>query len=141
MSEATLAISSATPPVQIETGQRILIIDDEAAIRESLETLLSLEGYLVETATNGEEGVDQIQQNIFDLVLLDLALPGKNGLEILQVIRELQPVLPVIMITAYGKVDNIVDAMRLGAQNFVQKPWDNDKLLGRHPICHRTLSR
>ncbi len=129
MSEATLAISSATPPVQIETGQRILIIDDEAAIRESLETLLSLEGYLVETATNGEEGLDQIQQNIYDLVLLDLALPGKNGLEILQVIRELQPVLPVIMITAYGKVDNIVDAMRLGAQNFVQKPWDNDKLL------------
>lgn len=129
MSEATLAISSATPPVQLETGQRILIIDDEAAIRESLETLLSLEGYLVETATNGEEGLDQIQQNIYDLVLLDLALPGKNGLEILQVIRELQPVLPVIMITAYGKVDNIVDAMRLGAQNFVQKPWDNDKLL------------
>jgi len=129
MSEATLAISSATPPAQIETGQRILIIDDEAAIRESLETLLSLEGYLVETATNGEEGLDQIQQNIYDLVLLDLALPGKNGLEILQLIRELQPVLPVIMITAYGKVDNIVDAMRLGAQNFVQKPWDNDKLL------------
>jgi DNA-binding NtrC family response regulator len=129
MSEATLAISSATPPAQIETGQRILIIDDEAGIRESLETLLSLEGYLVETATNGEEGLDQIQQNIYDLVLLDLALPGKNGLEILQLIRELQPVLPVIMITAYGKVDNIVDAMRLGAQNFVQKPWDNDKLL------------
>ena len=129
MSEATLAISSATPPAQIETGQRILIIDDEAAIRESLETLLLLEGYLVETATNGEEGLDQIQQNIYDLVLLDLALPGKNGLEILQLIRELQPALPVIMITAYGKVDNIVDAMRLGAQNFVQKPWDNDKLL------------
>ena len=129
MSEATLAISSAIPPAQIETGQRILIIDDEAAIRESLETLLLLEGYLVETATNGEEGLDQIQQNIYDLVLLDLALPGKNGLEILQLIRELQPALPVIMITAYGKVDNIVDAMRLGAQNFVQKPWDNDKLL------------
>jgi DNA-binding NtrC family response regulator len=128
MSEATLAISSATP-AQIETGQRILIIDDEAAIRESLETLLSLEGYLVEMATNGEEGLDQIQQNIYDLVLLDLALPGKNGLEILQLIREFQPALPVIMITAYGKVDNIVDAMRLGAQNFVQKPWDNDKLL------------
>jgi DNA-binding NtrC family response regulator len=129
MSEATLAISSATPPAQVETGQRILIIDDEAAIRESLETLLSLEGYVVETATNGEEGLDQIQQNIYDLVLLDLALPGKNGLEILQLLRELQPALPVIMITAYGKVDNIVDAMRLGAQNFVQKPWDNDKLL------------
>ena len=129
MSEATLIISSPPTAAQAETGQRILIIDDEAAIRESLETLLSLEGYLVETATNGEEGLDRIQQNIYDLVLLDLALPGKNGLEILQLIREFQPALPVIMITAYGKVDNIVDAIRLGAQNFVQKPWDNDKLL------------
>jgi DNA-binding NtrC family response regulator len=129
MSEATLTISSAPPAGQIETEQRILIIDDEAAIRESLETLLSLEGYLVETATNGEEGLDRIQQSFYDLILLDLALPGKNGLEILQLIREVQPALPVIMITAYGKVDNIVDAMRIGAQNFVQKPWDNDKLL------------
>src|SRR5215469_15923641 len=129
MSEATLAISSISPPAQIDTGQRILIIDDEAAIRESLETLLSLEGYLVEMAASGEEGLDRIEQSSYDLVLLDLALPGKNGLEILQLIRELHPSLPVIMITAFGKVDNIVDAIRLGAQNFVQKPWDNEKLL------------
>lgn len=129
MSEATLTISTTPPPVQIESGQRILIIDDEAAIRESLETLLSLEGYLVDMAGSGEEGLGRIEQNSYDLVLLDLALPGKNGLEVLQLIREFQPALPVIMITAYGKVDNIVDAMRLGAQNFVQKPWDNEKLL------------
>jgi DNA-binding NtrC family response regulator len=129
MSEATLAISAALPPSQIEGGQRILIIDDEAAIRESLETLLSLEGYGVEMAATGEEGLDRIQLNTYDLVLLDLALPGKNGLEILQLIRESQPALPVIMITAYGKVDNVVDAIRTGAQNFVQKPWDNEKLL------------
>jgi len=129
MSEATLAISSISPPALIETGQRILIIDDEAAIRESLETLLSLEGYLVEMAASGEDGLERIEQNSYDLVLLDLALPGKNGLEILQLIRELHPSLPVIMITAFGKVDNIVDAIRLGAQNFVQKPWDNEKLL------------
>ncbi|HEX3471952.1 MAG TPA: sigma-54 dependent transcriptional regulator [Silvibacterium sp.] len=130
MSEAALAISTtAQPPAHLETGQRILIIDDEAAIRESLETLLSLEGYVVEMAVNGEEGLDRIEQNSYDLVLLDLALPGKNGLEILQTIRETQPALPVIMITAYGKVDNIVDAIRTGAQNFVQKPWDNEKLL------------
>jgi DNA-binding NtrC family response regulator len=129
MSEATLAISSASPPVQTETRRKILIIDDEAAIRESLEALLSMEGYAVEMAVSGEEGLDRIEQNFYDLVLLDLALPGKNGLEILQLIRDLHPALPVIMITAYGKVDNIVDAMRLGAQNFVQKPWDNEKLL------------
>jgi DNA-binding NtrC family response regulator len=129
MSEATLAISSVSPPVQTETRRKILIIDDEAAIRESLEALLSLEGYAIEMAISGEEGLDRIEQNFYDLVLLDLALPGKNGLEILQLIRNLHPALPVIMITAYGKVDNIVDAMRLGAQNFVQKPWDNEKLL------------
>src|SRR5271170_7011051 len=129
MSEATLAISAAPAPPHLETGQRILIIDDEAAIRESLETLLSIEGYMVEMAVNGEEGLDRIEQNSYDLVLLDLALPGKNGLEILHLIRERQPALPVIMITAYGKVDNVVDAIRIGAQNFVQKPWDNEKLL------------
>jgi DNA-binding NtrC family response regulator len=129
MSEATLAISAVPPSAPLETGQRILIIDDEAAIRESLETLLSLEGYAVELALDGEEGLDRIEQNSYDLVLLDLALPGKNGLEVLQILRESQPALPVIMITAYGKVDNVVDAIRTGAQNFVQKPWDNEKLL------------
>jgi DNA-binding NtrC family response regulator len=128
MSEAAIAIST---PSHAQSGdnQRVLIIDDEAAIRESLETLLALEGFIVETAVNGEEGLERIEQNFYDLVLLDLALPGKSGLEILPLIRERNPSLPVIMITAYGKVDNVVDAIRSGAQNFVQKPWDNEKLL------------
>jgi len=127
MSEAAVAV----PASQIHSGdtQRILIIDDEAAIRESLETLLALEGYVIETAVNGEAGLERIEEHFYDLVLLDLALPGKNGLEILPLIRERHPSLPVIMITAYGKVDNVVDAIRSGAQNFVQKPWDNEKLL------------
>jgi DNA-binding NtrC family response regulator len=80
-------------------------------------------------APEGESGLERIGQFSYDLVLLDLALPGKNGLEILHLIREQHPDLPVIMITAYGKVDNVVEAIRTGAQNFVQKPWDNDKLL------------
>ncbi|HEU4982983.1 MAG TPA: sigma-54 dependent transcriptional regulator [Acidobacteriaceae bacterium] len=127
MSEAAIA----TPATQTQSGnaQRILIIDDEAAIRESLETLLGLEGYAVEVAVNGEQGLERIEENSYDLVLLDLALPGKSGLEILPLIRERHPSLPVIMITAYGKVANVVDAIRSGAQNFVQKPWDNEKLL------------
>lgn len=127
MSEAAIAISP--PPVHSGDTQRILIIDDEAAIRESLETLLGLEGFAVETAVNGEAGLERIEETFYDLVLLDLALPGKSGLEIIPLIRERHPSLPVIMITAYGKVDNVVDAIRSGAQNFVQKPWDNEKLL------------
>src|SRR5271165_5729023 len=107
----------------------ILVIDDEAAIRESLEVLLSLEGYTTSVAGDGVEGLKILDQENFDLVLLDLALPGQSGLEILPQIKERQPELPVIMITAYGTVDNVVDAIRAGAENFVQKPWDNEKLL------------
>jgi DNA-binding NtrC family response regulator len=107
----------------------ILVIDDEASIRESLEVLLSLEGYSAAMAADGEEGLRMIESNNYDLVLLDLALPGQSGLELLPQIKERQPELPVIMITAYGTVDNVVEAVRAGAENFVQKPWDNEKLL------------
>ncbi len=110
-------------------GASILVIDDEAAIRESLEVLLTLEGYSVSMAVDGEEGLRTLEQENFDLVLLDLALPGQSGLELLPQIKERQPELPVIMITAYGTVDNVVEAVRAGAENFVQKPWDNEKLL------------
>ena len=128
MSEGTIA-APANAIAGPDGSPRILIIDDEAAIRESLETLLSLEGYTVETAENGELGLERISEQPFDLVLLDLALPGRNGLEILGTIRERETNLPIIMITAFGTVDNVVEAIRGGAQNFVQKPWDNEKLL------------
>jgi DNA-binding NtrC family response regulator len=111
------------------TGSSILVIDDEAAIRESLEVLLTLEGYTVNMSVDGEVGLARIEQENFDLVLLDLALPGKSGMELLPLIKQLRPELPVIMLTAYGTVDNVVDAMHAGAENFVQKPWDNEKLL------------
>lgn len=107
----------------------VLIIDDEAAIRESLQTLLELDGYTVETAIDGEEGLGKLESRPFDLVLLDFALPDRNGLEILKDIRERDAEMAVIMITAYGTVENAVRAMQGGAVNFVQKPWDNEKLL------------
>src|SRR5450432_151019 len=129
MHEATLARPTGSTARYAESSYRILIIDDEAAIRESLETLLTLEGYTVDTAPHGEAGLMVLEEQPYDLVLLDLALPGQNGIEILGHIRDRQPDLPVSMITAYGTVDNVVDALRAGAQNFVQKPWDNEKLL------------
>ena len=118
---------------------RILIIDDEDAIRESLDTLLTLEGFSVNAAVDGPAGLELLSRSEFDLLLLDLALPGQSGIDLLPRIIEMQPNLPVIMITAYGTVGNVVDAIRAGAENFVQKPWDNEKLLadiraaiGRH---------
>jgi DNA-binding NtrC family response regulator len=108
---------------------RILIIDDEAAIRESLETLLRLEGFIVETAIDGTIGLEKVAANHYDLLLLDLALPGESGIDLLPRILLRRPELPVIMITAYGTVGNVVEAINAGAKNFVQKPWDNEKLL------------
>jgi len=107
----------------------VLIIDDEAEIRESLQTLLELEGFAVETAASGEAGLQRIGEHPFDLILLDLTLPGRNGMEILSEIRAHETGLPIIMITAFGTVENAVRAMQGGAVNFVQKPWDNEKLL------------
>jgi DNA-binding NtrC family response regulator len=107
----------------------VLIIDDEAGIRESLQTLLEMEGFAVETADTGEAGLQRLGEQPFDLILLDLALPGRDGMEILSEIHAHEARLPVIMITAYGTVENAVRAMQSGAANFVQKPWDNEKLL------------
>src|SRR5215472_17062271 len=107
----------------------VLIVDDEAAIRESLQTLLELEGYDVDIASDGEEGLTKLADRPYDLVLLDFAMPDRNGIEVLREIRERDAELAVIMITAYGTVENAVNAMQAGATNFIQKPWDNEKLL------------
>src|SRR6202789_2850636 len=132
MTESALPLNlpvSAAAANDNSAGVSILVIDDEAAIRESLEVLLTLEGYSVKMANEGEQGLRALELENFDLVLLDLALPGQSGLELLPQIKERQPELPVIMITAYGTVDNVVEAVHAGAENFVQKPWDNEKLL------------
>ncbi len=121
--EAAPVEGPAAPPA------RILLIDDEAAIRDSIETLLTLEGFSVSLAPDGAVGLDLLSRNQYDLLLLDLSLPGESGMDLLPRIVEQHPRLPVIMITAFGTVGNVLDAIRAGAQNFIQKPWDNEKLL------------
>src|SRR5882724_5891920 len=129
MSEAAVISRRSTNDASASPAGLVLIIDDEAEIRESLQTLLELEGYEVETASTGNDGLVRAGDRPFDLVLLDLALPDKNGLNVLAELHERDSQLPVIVITAYGTVDNAVKATQAGATNFVQKPWDNEKLL------------
>ena len=129
MSEAAVIVRQNSGERSVPAAGSVLIIDDEAAIRESLETLLELEGYGVESASTGEEGLARIGERSFDLVLLDLALPDRHGMDLLSEIHLQDPGLSIIMVTAYGTVENAVKAMQAGAANFVQKPWDNEKLL------------
>src|ERR1700719_3706895 len=129
MSEAAVIVRRNSGEASLPSAGSVLIIDDEAEIRESLETLLELEGYAVQSAATGEEGLARIGERSFDLVLLDLALPDRNGMDLLAEIHLQDPGLSIIMVTAYGTVENAVKAMQAGAANFVQKPWDNEKLL------------
>ena len=108
---------------------RILVIDDEIEIRESLETLLELEGYVVDLAANGFDGERKLESRVYDLVLLDLMMPEKSGMEVLRDVRERDRFTPIFMITAYGTVEAAVQAVKLGANDYLSKPWDNEKLL------------
>src|ERR1700690_762878 len=108
---------------------RILVVDEEAEIRESLEALLTLEGYDVELAQNAAEGERKLESRAYDLVLLDLMMPDKSGMEVLRDVRERDRHTPIFMITAYGTVEAAVKAVKLGAEDYLTKPWDNDKLL------------
>src|ERR1051325_4547274 len=101
MSEAAVISRRSINDASVTSAGLVLIIDDEAEIRESLQTLLELEGYEVETASTGNEGLSHAGDRPFDLVLLDLALPDKNGLNVLAELHERDSQLPVIVITAY----------------------------------------
>jgi DNA-binding NtrC family response regulator len=109
----------------------ILVIDDEAEIREGLELLLSSEGYSVTSAETGEAGLALLEQEPFDLLLLDVSLPGRSGLDLLRDIRQRDPHLPVVLITAYGSIDMARQAFKSGAQDYITKPWSNDELLAQ----------
>jgi two-component system response regulator AtoC len=107
---------------------RILVVDDEKLIRWSLKENLLKENYEVFTASTGEEAMDLINRELPDLILQDIKLPGISGIEILEHVKKLNEESLVIMMTAYGDVDTSVKAMKLGAYDFLEKPFDVDKL-------------
>jgi DNA-binding NtrC family response regulator len=119
----------------------ILVVDDEPAIRENLEILLTEANYKVTVAENGAEGLRKAESELFDLVLLDVMMPDKNGIEILRELHQFSPETAIVMITAFGTIENAVSAIKAGAADYVTKPWDNEKLLIeiRNGIQHRKL--
>ncbi len=121
-----------TDPVDLisDTSKgRVLIVDDEEDIRESLDALLTLEGYSVDQAQNGSEGLRRLDSREYDLVLLDLMMPDRSGMDVLRELRERDRDVPVFMVTAYGSIDVAVEALKAGANDFIQKPWKNEQLL------------
>ncbi len=123
-----LEMTAPLPTAQDSKGN-ILVVDDEADIREGLEDLLTSEGYVVDLAQNGAEGLHKMETRGYDLVLLDLMMPDRSGMEVLQEVRERDRETPIFLITAYGSVDAAVQALKLGANDYFSKPWDNDKLV------------
>ena len=109
----------------------ILVVDDESEIREGLELLLKTEGYGVSSADTGESGLAKLEEHPFDLLLLDVSLPDRNGLELLREIRKRDPQLSVVLITAYGSIEMARAAFKGGALDYITKPWSNDELLAQ----------
>src|SRR6185369_6097648 len=126
--------SSETRPLTISPGPRALIADDQADVITALRLLLRNAGYQTESASSPEEVLEAIKHDNFDLVLMDLnyardTTSGQEGLDLITNIRRLDSALPIVVLTAWGSVELAVEVMHRGVRDFVQKPWDNSRLL------------
>ena len=117
---------------------KVLIVDDEPDTLEIIRKLLQFEGFEVLTASSGEEGIKRVTEEQPEVVLMDINLPGINGNEALRRLKEIHPFPSVVMLTAYATVDNAIQALKVGASDFVKKPFENDHLIH---IVHRSLEK
>ncbi len=125
----------------METKGIIHIIDDEPIIYEVLQDILTSEGYEVEISANGQEALDKHSSLHVDLILLDLLMPGMDGIEVLKRLKKIDPQVVVIIITAYASIESAIAAMKTGAYDYIQKPFKHDELLlvVERAIAHRRL--
>jgi len=107
----------------------ILIIDDEKAIRKTLSEILSFEGYKIEEASDGEEGLKKFKEKSYDVVLCDIKMPKLDGIEFLQKAGESNGDIPIIMISGHGNIETAVEAVKKGAYDYISKPPDLNRLL------------
>jgi two-component system response regulator PilR (NtrC family) len=119
----------------------ILIVDDEEIMREILETLLTREGYQVRLASNAAEGLDLARTQPFDAAILDMMMPGMDGITALDELKKIDDDLPVLMITAFASIENAISAMKRGAFDYITKPFKNDEVLVvlRNALAQRRL--
>lgn len=111
------------------TKSRVLIVDDEDALRTILSSELASAGYEVATASDGEEGITEVKNRKFDLVLLDIKMPKLDGFEVLKFIKKEHPAVKVIMLTGFADLKNAIESKKYGAEDFVSKPYDLVDLL------------
>ena len=109
--------------------EKILIVDDNETLRFTLTELLEESGFECKAVEDGSEALNEVRKHSYGLVILDMRLPGMSGFEILKKIKEKDKTLPVIMLTAFGEIKTAVEAMKLGAQDFITKPFDNDAMI------------
>ena len=108
---------------------RILVIDDERSIRNTLKDILEYEKYSVELAEDGIKAFDKIKAASFDVVLCDIKMPGMDGIEVLEKLQEVTPDTPVVMISGHGNIDTAVESIKKGAFDYIEKPLDLNRLL------------
>lgn len=124
-------------PLTSKEKLRVLVVEDEESIRDGLCDVLVFHGYLPEAAATGELGLERALDDSFDLVLLDVMLPGISGLEICRRLREARPQLQILMLTAKGAEDDIVEGLRAGADDYVTKPFSVRELVARVGVLAR----
>lgn len=107
----------------------LLIVDDEPIARQSLSDILRLEGYLVTAVANGEQAIEQVRNYSVDLIVLDLKMPGMNGLDVVQVVNQISPDTEIILLTAYGSMESAVDALRQRVHDYLLKPASPGQIL------------
>jgi len=107
---------------------RVMVVDDELIVRESLRGWLEKFGFAVETADDAREALEKLEREGFDLLFVDIKMPGMDGIELLKLVKEEQPDVMVVMITAHGSIESAIDAMKAGASDYLMKPFDPEDL-------------
>jgi len=113
----------------MSSRSRLLIVDDDTAMREMLASLFSDRGYAIDEATSAAEALEQAGEQCFDVVLSDIRMPGKTGIEMVGELRSLLPETPVVLMTAFGSIDSAVESMRAGAFDYITKPFEPDAVV------------